>query len=231
MKALLIWPVLPNSLAGKMYLSSQNFDDRIFLKKPFNFLNLVDLLCYRENYQPDDIAFTFLSNGEAEEVSLTYQELGKRARAIATVLQSTKARGERALLLYQPGLEFIEAFFAVLLDTWYATKDLMLFIESLKRFTTVRSKTIAKLMTPVGSTPINGLIPSVGVKTNSRVASDSKSKAFPKTTRCRVSGLRCPPTARTSSLLTIWLQLQLRQHNRRVASVGRLNNCIERANR
>jgi len=36
---------------------------------------------------------------------------------------------------------------AVLMDTWYATKDLMLFIESLeKRFTIARLKTIARSM-------------------------------------------------------------------------------------
>jgi len=76
--------------------------------------NLVDLLRHRNQNQADNIAFTFLSKGETQEVRLTYQELDKKARAIGAVLQSMKATGERALLLYQPGLEFIAAFFGCL---------------------------------------------------------------------------------------------------------------------
>ncbi|MBD2565337.1 MULTISPECIES: AMP-binding protein [Nostoc] len=76
--------------------------------------NLVDLLRYRQENQANEIAFTFLSNGETEQVNLTYQELDIKARSIATTLQSQEAIGERALLLYQPGLEFITAFFGCL---------------------------------------------------------------------------------------------------------------------
>jgi acyl-CoA synthetase (AMP-forming)/AMP-acid ligase II len=79
-----------------------------------NFTNLVDLLHYRVEYQSRDIAFTFLPQGELEEVNWTYQELDLKARAIAAVLQSLNLRGERALLLYQPGLDFIAAFFGCL---------------------------------------------------------------------------------------------------------------------
>ncbi|MDF5724778.1 MAG: SDR family NAD(P)-dependent oxidoreductase, partial [Rhizonema sp. PD37] len=74
----------------------------------------VDILNTRALHQPEQTAYTFLVDGETEEISLTYQELDKKARAIATVLQSMKAKGERALLLYQPGLEFIAAFFGCL---------------------------------------------------------------------------------------------------------------------
>jgi len=90
------------------------YQTSILDKSISNFTNLVDLLRYREKHQADDIAFTFLLNRETEEVSLTYQALAQKARAIATVLQKMKARGERAVLLYQPGLEFIAAFFGCL---------------------------------------------------------------------------------------------------------------------
>ncbi|GJD16749.1 hypothetical protein RIVM261_017050 [Rivularia sp. IAM M-261] len=80
--------------------------------------NLVDLLNHREKYQPDGVAFSFLPDGETEEASISYKNLDKKARAIASVLQSMKGDGsgkaERALLLYQPGLEFIAAFFGCL---------------------------------------------------------------------------------------------------------------------
>ncbi|MEO1427758.1 MAG: fatty acyl-AMP ligase [Cyanobacteria bacterium J06633_8] len=76
--------------------------------------SFVDLLRYRTQHQGLDKAYTFLPKGETEEVTITYQELDEKARAIAAVLQSMDANAQRALLIYQPGLEFIEAFFGCL---------------------------------------------------------------------------------------------------------------------
>ena len=73
---------------------------------------LVSLLHYRAQYQPDGQAYIFLRNGETESGSLTYGELDRQAREIAAELQSWQ--GERALLLYSSGLEFITAFFGCL---------------------------------------------------------------------------------------------------------------------
>jgi acyl transferase domain-containing protein/acyl-CoA synthetase (AMP-forming)/AMP-acid ligase II/dienelactone hydrolase len=78
------------------------------------FSTLVDLLRDRALYYKDRTAFIFLPDGETAAQNLTYGELEKRARAIAAQLQAQKACGERALLLYPPGLEFIEAFFGCL---------------------------------------------------------------------------------------------------------------------
>ncbi|MEK7327454.1 MAG: fatty acyl-AMP ligase, partial [Chloroflexota bacterium] len=75
---------------------------------------LVELLRRRALRQPDRRVYTFLVDGEAEEVHLTYEELDRRARRIAAVLQSHKATGERALLLYPPGLDYIAGFFGCL---------------------------------------------------------------------------------------------------------------------
>ncbi|NEP61535.1 MAG: AMP-binding protein, partial [Symploca sp. SIO2G7] len=78
------------------------------------FSTLVDLLRYRSLHQPDRIAYTFLLDGEISSISLTYQELDQKARGIAAVLQRQGFTGERALLLYPPGLEFVAAFFGCL---------------------------------------------------------------------------------------------------------------------
>jgi glutamate-1-semialdehyde-2,1-aminomutase len=75
---------------------------------------LVEILQSKTLYQPDKKAFTFLLDGEAEETSITYRELDLQARAIATRLQDLGASGDRALLIYPPGLEFIAAFFGCL---------------------------------------------------------------------------------------------------------------------
>ncbi len=74
---------------------------------------LVEYLHYRGQYQPDRQAYIFLQNGETESGSLTYGQLDRQARMIAAYLQSWQ--GERALLLYPSGLEFITAFFGCLL--------------------------------------------------------------------------------------------------------------------
>ncbi|GIX01631.1 MAG: hypothetical protein KatS3mg112_0568 [Thermogutta sp.] len=75
---------------------------------------LVELLRHRATYQPDDIAFIYLVDGETEEQPITYRELDRQARAIAAWLQTHDLVGERALLLYPPGLDFIAAFFGCL---------------------------------------------------------------------------------------------------------------------
>jgi amino acid adenylation domain-containing protein len=79
------------------------------------FLTLVDLLRCRALHQPNRTAFTFLKDGKTDEAAnLTYQELNQQARAIAHQLQNLVNKGERVLLLYPPGLEFISAFFGCL---------------------------------------------------------------------------------------------------------------------
>ena len=79
------------------------------------FPTLIELLIYRAQNQPAKKAYTFLRDGEVEEASLTYHELDRKARAIAAYLQSSgMAAGDRALLLYPPGLEFISAFLGCL---------------------------------------------------------------------------------------------------------------------
>jgi acyl-CoA synthetase (AMP-forming)/AMP-acid ligase II len=63
---------------------------------------------------PNQLAYTFLLDGEISELHLTYGELQRRARAIGAALQLSAAKGNRALLLYTPGLDFIESFFGCL---------------------------------------------------------------------------------------------------------------------
>ncbi|MEK8016255.1 MAG: SDR family NAD(P)-dependent oxidoreductase [Candidatus Parabeggiatoa sp.] len=75
---------------------------------------LVEILRHRAQTQPNQTAYTFLKDGETEEVSLTYAQLDQRVRAIAIKLQSLVTPGERALLLYPAGLSYVEAFFGCL---------------------------------------------------------------------------------------------------------------------
>jgi amino acid adenylation domain-containing protein len=85
-----------------------------FLEADRNCSTVVELLrkaCFK---QPNRDAFIFLLDGETKEVTLTYEELDKLARRIAAQLQALGLTGERALLLYPAGLDFLIAFFGCL---------------------------------------------------------------------------------------------------------------------
>jgi acyl-CoA synthetase (AMP-forming)/AMP-acid ligase II len=73
---------------------------------------LIDLLDWRAQRGQDELAYTFLAEGEAAELSLSYGELDRRVKAVTALLQ--KMKGERALLLYPPGLDFVIAFWSCL---------------------------------------------------------------------------------------------------------------------
>jgi acyl-CoA synthetase (AMP-forming)/AMP-acid ligase II len=79
-----------------------------------DFSTLVEMLRWRAVHQPEQRAYTYLVDGETEGGHLTFAELDRQARKVAVTLQHQNARGERVLLLYPPGLEFIAAFFGSL---------------------------------------------------------------------------------------------------------------------
>lgn len=76
--------------------------------------NLVELLRHRAQHQADDAGFQFLTDGERTLETWTYADVDRKARAIAASLQSMGMEGERALLLYPSGLDFVAAFFGCL---------------------------------------------------------------------------------------------------------------------
>jgi 8-amino-7-oxononanoate synthase len=75
---------------------------------------IVDLLRQRASYRPHDRAFTFLVDGENEELNITYAELDRKARAVGAWLTASGMAGKRVLLLYPSGLDFIAAFMGCL---------------------------------------------------------------------------------------------------------------------
>ncbi len=79
------------------------------------FSSLVDVLRHRAAEQPNDPAYVFLPDRGAERPSLSFAELYARARAVAVSLAERGQKGDRAVLLFSPGLDFIVAFFACLL--------------------------------------------------------------------------------------------------------------------
>ncbi|WP_437534494.1 thioester reductase domain-containing protein [Sorangium sp. So ce726] len=76
--------------------------------------NWIDVLQRWADERPDALAFRFLVDGESAEVTRTFAQLDREARSIAASLQELGAQGERVLLLYPPGLDFIAAFLGCL---------------------------------------------------------------------------------------------------------------------
>ncbi len=75
---------------------------------------LFHVLRWRAACQPGQHAFTYLRDGEEDATGISYGELDRQARSVATLLQQRTRPGDRALLLYPPGLEFIASFLGCL---------------------------------------------------------------------------------------------------------------------
>jgi acyl-CoA synthetase (AMP-forming)/AMP-acid ligase II len=79
-----------------------------------NATSMVEVLQLRAGAAPDYLAFVFLIDGEDEGPRLTYAGLGRAAQSVAAVLRDGAEPGDRALLVYEPGLDFLTAFFGCL---------------------------------------------------------------------------------------------------------------------
>ena len=64
--------------------------------------------------RPDDIVYRYIEDEKTEPISLTFSEVDQEARKIASSLLETCSAGDRALMLYPAGLEFVTAFYGCL---------------------------------------------------------------------------------------------------------------------
>lgn len=78
------------------------------------FRSLPDTLLHHARQIADRPAFAWLHDGELETRRETWQSLHGKAVAVARQLQARVQPGDRALLMYPPGLDFVTAFFGCL---------------------------------------------------------------------------------------------------------------------
>ncbi len=64
--------------------------------------------------RPDAQAFAWLNDAGSPTETLTYEQLARRVDSIAAHLREATTPGDRAVLLYGPGLEFVSAFLGCL---------------------------------------------------------------------------------------------------------------------
>ncbi|WP_330215007.1 non-ribosomal peptide synthetase [Pseudomonas sp. AM8] len=75
---------------------------------------LVESLQRRAAQAPDQVALRFLAELAEHNVVLSYRDLDQRARTIAAALQANAAQGDRAVLLFPSGPDYVAAFFGCL---------------------------------------------------------------------------------------------------------------------
>ena len=88
------------------------------MKKSIKFPLLIQVLQETALHNPDKKAYSlvhFMSrSGDIAETTLNFRQLDEQARAVAGFLQKTLKPGDRALLFFPAGLEFIYAFYGCL---------------------------------------------------------------------------------------------------------------------
>ncbi len=75
---------------------------------------ITDLLKFHAETNPEKKAYIYLRDGENDEESITFRELYNSSLNIAGKLTQLNAVGERVLMLFPPGMEFIKAIFGCL---------------------------------------------------------------------------------------------------------------------
>ncbi|MBM4091530.1 MAG: fatty acyl-AMP ligase, partial [Planctomycetes bacterium] len=96
--------------------------------------SFADVLSYWTEHQPEVVAYYF-SDGDVQYAQITYRELMSASLGIARELLRRGLRGERALLMFHPGLDFMKAFLGCL----YAG------VVAVPAFTPRRNRNVARL--------------------------------------------------------------------------------------
>ncbi|MGB3332111.1 MAG: fatty acyl-AMP ligase [Mycobacterium sp.] len=125
---------------------------------PLALETLIDLMQQQAARLGDTPAFIFCPEGDIEEDRITYRELDRRARSIATTLQRQGAAGERVLVLCRPGVDSIVGLFgcfyagavAVPVDEHWPIRRIETVVpEADARFALATAKTQAKMKSAV----------------------------------------------------------------------------------
>ncbi|MEX0774083.1 MAG: aminotransferase class I/II-fold pyridoxal phosphate-dependent enzyme [Phycisphaeraceae bacterium] len=108
--------------------------------------DLVRVLCRHAGERPDHPAFAYLRDGQAGDVTLTYAQLDRRARAVAACLQGMGLAGQRVLLAYPHGLDFVTGYLGCLYAGCTAVPTYLPHRRTLDRFAGIIADAGARLV-------------------------------------------------------------------------------------
>ena len=106
---------------------------------PLPYQSILAVIESHANVYPDKIAYRFLNDKLVEIAQCSYAKLIERAKTIAKYLVHHSATGERVLLLFNPGLDFIVAFLGCLYAGCFPVPcySARVVIKNLKRFLSI----------------------------------------------------------------------------------------------
>lgn len=108
--------------------------------------DLLRALCRQARERPDQPAFVYLVGSASDDTVLTYARLDQRARAVAVHLQELGLAGERVLLAFPPGLDFITGYFGCLYAGCVAVPTSLPHRRTLDRFRAIAADSSARLV-------------------------------------------------------------------------------------
>lgn len=104
----------------------------------------------RASTQPDRRCYGFLEHGDGDALGVSYADLDALARGLAVVLRQNAEPGDRALLLYPPGVDYVVGFWACLYSGIVAVPayppDLMRLERTVPRLVSIVEDCGAKLV-------------------------------------------------------------------------------------
>ncbi|MEO0442348.1 MAG: fatty acyl-AMP ligase [Pseudomonadota bacterium] len=80
--------------------------------QPFKGSTIAELLRYRASVQPNDVAFANLQGRSPSNLVLNYRQLEQSVLRLAYYLQQQGAQGERIILMYPTGIDYVVALLA-----------------------------------------------------------------------------------------------------------------------
>src|SRR5262245_2033567 len=139
---------------------------------PGGYTSVVALLRRRAAESPDRLAYAFLADGETQRGTVTYAGLDLQARALAATMHSLGLAGERALLLYPPGLEYVTALFGC----FYAG------VVAVPAYPPRRNRSLERLRAVVGDARVSAVLttPSVSPALDGLAAEMPELRAIPR---------------------------------------------------
>lgn len=105
----------------------------------------IDILLHNCNKNPSKLSYIFLLDGEKKEATLTYEQLVIKAKMLALQLEEYAQKGDRVLLFYPPGLEYIIAFYACLFKGLIAVPAYPPEMRNINRIRSILQNSKAKL--------------------------------------------------------------------------------------
>ena len=85
--------------------------EQLLEKEILSAASISEILSIRARMSPEDLAYLFMPNGEDVAESITFEQLDLEAKKAAVFIRQYANPGDRVVLLFPSGIEFVKAFY------------------------------------------------------------------------------------------------------------------------